>query len=66
MLQRDVRVAEPFTQRLAGHRSEVCGLRVRRLPPFKPRIPNNFPNTLAAAAAEGMAGGRHGGGAYLI
>ncbi|KAI8476609.1 MAG: activator and specificity factor for anaphase promoting complex [Monoraphidium minutum] len=27
ILQRDVRVAEPYLTRLAGHRSEVCGLR---------------------------------------
>ena len=30
ILQRDVRVPDPFVQRLAGHKSEVCGLRVRR------------------------------------
>jgi cell division cycle 20-like protein 1 (cofactor of APC complex) len=30
ILQRDVRVPEPFVAKLAGHRSEVCGLRVRR------------------------------------
>ncbi len=28
ILQRDVRVADPFVMKLVGHRSEVCGLRV--------------------------------------
>jgi cell division cycle 20-like protein 1 (cofactor of APC complex) len=30
ILQRDVRAAEPLVARLAGHRSEVCGLKVRQ------------------------------------
>lgn len=29
ILLRDVRVAEPYVEKLSGHKSEVCGLKVR-------------------------------------
>ena len=34
ILHRDVRAKEPFIGKLLGHRSEVCGLKVRGIPEY--------------------------------